>query len=190
MNFDDIINSDDYLRGFNEGKDDALAGNNKHNWKVRFKASLSVKSAIHGSNAIRTYYQGYNAGYDTTMKSKIASEVSQTQPIRTEIINNSNNHIINSNMPQNQITRIQFQLELAEDLKSYLHGFQERLGVIADKYKNKYENLGNVMIPDFHEEFTENYENSIKIISDLVNQINENDIPHVERYIDWLESRW
>ena len=33
MNFNDFINSDDYLHGLNDGKADAIAGNNKHNQK-------------------------------------------------------------------------------------------------------------------------------------------------------------
>ena len=124
------------------------------------------------------------------MYRKIISRKSRFSAFKTEIINNNNNHKINSNMAQNQLIRKHFQLELAEELKSYLHNFQERLGVIADKYKHKYENLGNVMMAEFHEEFSENYENTIKIIRDLVDQINDNDIPHVEKYIDWLEGGW
>ena len=178
----DILNSNDYKRGFDDGKADAMAEKDK-NYN---RSGMSLKFAIHGSPAIDTYNKGYNAGYETAIKSKLTSEVSQTQPIRTEIINNSNNHKINSKMADSK----EFQLELAEDLKSYLHGFQERLGIIADKYKNKYENLGNVMITEFHEEFSENYENTIKIISDLVEHINDNDIPHVEKYINWLEGGW
>jgi hypothetical protein len=50
--------------------------------------------------------------------------------------------------------------------------------------------ISNVMIRQFHEKFFENYENTVKIISDLVDHINDNDIPHVEKYINWLESGW
>jgi hypothetical protein len=178
----DLFNSNDYQRGFNDGKSDALAGNDKN----YTRSGISLKFAVLGSHAIDTYNQGYNDGYETAMKSRLVSEMSQNEPIKTEIINNNIN--LNSrNMAQGQLS-FAYQIELAEDLKRYLHGFQEKLGAIANHYKNKYENLGNVMMAEYHEEFSENFENTIQIISNLIDQINDNDIPHVEKYIDNLES--
>jgi hypothetical protein len=180
----DLFNSNDYQRGFNEGKAAALASEDKN----YIRSGISLKFAVHGSHAIDTYNKGYNDGYETAMKAKLVSEVSQNAPIKSEIINNNNNHISTSMAKRNSQHSFAFQIELAEDLKRYLHGFQDRLGVIAENYKTKYENLGNVMMEEFHEQFSENYEDSIKIISDLVDQINDNDIPYVEKYIDYLES--
>ena len=179
----DILNSNDYKRGFEDGKTAAMAGKDKN----YIRSGMSLKFAIHGSHAIDTYNKGYNDGYETAMKVKLASEVSQTQPIRTEIINNNNN--LNSTGMARQ-TSFSYQIELAEGLKSYLHNFQDRLGAVAQNYRDKGNQLHDAgMMDEKFDTFTQNYlEVTISKIQELINQINECDIPFVERYIDYLEA--
>ncbi|MDR3286367.1 MAG: hypothetical protein LBT27_02870 [Prevotellaceae bacterium] len=87
-------------------------------------------------------------------------------------------------------TSFQHQLELADNLKKYLHGFQERLGAAAQHYKNECNQIGEAgMMDEVFEDFTQNYmEATIQKIADLIEQINECDIPFVEKYIEYLES--
>ena len=179
----DILNSNDYKRGFADGKNDAKLKNDKN----YIRSGMSLKFAIHGSHAIDTYNKGYNDGYETAMKAKLASEVSQTQPIKTEIINSNNN--INS-VSMSRQTSFSYQIELAEGLKSYLHGFQDRLGAVAQNYKAKGNELHDAnMMDETFEDFAQNYiEVTVQKIQELINQINECDIPFVEKYIDYLES--
>jgi len=178
-----ILNSNDYKRGFEDGKTAAMAGKDKS----YIRSGMSLKFAIHGSHAIDTYNKGYNDGYETAMKAKLASEVSQTQPIRTEIINNNNN--LNSTSMARQ-TSFSYQIELAEGLKSYLHGFQDRLGAVAQNYQAKGNELHDAqMMDETFEDFAQNYiASTVQKIQELINQINECDIPFVEKYIDYLES--
>lgn len=102
---------------------------------------------------------------------------------------NHNKTIINNTKMARQ-TSYSYQIELAERLKSYLHGLQERLGDVALNYKNKCNDLfdAGMMEETFHD-FEMNYmQETISKIADIITQINENDIPFIERYIAFLEQ--
>ena len=172
----DILNSNDYQRGFNDGKADAMAGKDKN----FTRSGLSLKFAIHGSPAIDTYNRGCYAGYETGLKSKTFNEISK--------IENNYNNLNQTNMAKQ--TSFSYQIELAESLKSYLHGFQERLGAVAQNYSNKCNEMYEAgMMDETHEDFVQNYmEETVRKIQDLIEQINEADIPFVEKYIDYLEN--
>jgi hypothetical protein len=115
----------------------------------------------------------------------------------TTINNTVNNHtkinhnkitINNTIMARN--TSFEHQLQLAEGLKGYLHGFQERLGDVAQNYKNKCNQLYEAgMMDEFHKDFEQNYmQATIQKIANVVEQINECDIPFIEKFIEYLES--
>jgi hypothetical protein len=115
----------------------------------------------------------------------------------TIINNNVNTKHINNNILINKKseimarqTSISYQLELAEDLKRYLHGFQDRLDAVAQNYKNKCNDMYEAgMIDEIYEDFEQNYmEVTIQKIANLVEQINECDIPFVEKFINNLEE--
>lgn len=87
-------------------------------------------------------------------------------------------------------TSFEHQIELAESLKAYLHGFQERLGYVAKNYRDKCNDLYEAgMMDETYADFEQNYmrETVIKIAS-VVERINDCDIPFVERYIGELEQ--
>ena len=189
----DILNSNDYKRGFEDGKADAMAGHNKNYSLSGGKFVLGVipipsaKFMFHDDKVIDSYNRGYNDGYETAMKTKLTSEVSHTQPIRTEIISNNNNTNL-SGMAQQ--TTYSYQIELAEGLKSYLHNFQDRLGAVAQNYRDKGNQLHDAqMMGEDFANFSQNYiEVTVQKIQELINQINECDIPFVEKLINYLES--
>jgi hypothetical protein len=87
-------------------------------------------------------------------------------------------------------TSFSHQIELAENLKNYLHGFQERLGDVAQNYKNKCNDLFEAgMMDETFKDFEQNYmQETIQKIANVVTQINERDIPFIEKYIDYLEQ--
>ena len=87
-------------------------------------------------------------------------------------------------------TSFDYQIELAEELKKYLHGFQDRLSYVGQKYREYSDNLYEAgMLDEPHRNFSENYmEVTVQKIDSLVAQINECDIPFVERYIAGLEE--
>ena len=87
-------------------------------------------------------------------------------------------------------TSLDYQIQLAEELRRYLHGFQDRLGYVAQSYRSYSDKLYEAgMLDEPHRNFSENYmEVTVQKIGSLVEQINECDIPFVERYIAELEE--
>ena len=87
-------------------------------------------------------------------------------------------------------TSYQTQIELASDLKRYLHGFQERLAEVAKNYQTKSHDLYEAgMMDETHKDFEENYvRETVAHIAGVVELINERDIPFVQKYIDKMEE--
>ena len=181
------FNSNDYQRGFKDGKAAAIAGKDKN----FTRSGMSSKFVIHGSVAIDSYNKGYHAGYEGAMQAKLSSQVSQTNPIWSEVIRNknNNNNLTNSTNMARQ-TSFSYQIELAEDLKNFLHQFQDSLSEIADNYVNRSNQLHEAgMMEEIFNTFESNYiEVTVAKIQDLINQINECDIPFVRKYIKYLEE--
>ena len=59
-----IFNSDDYNRGFADGRKDAEEGKDRD----CVKAGFSLKYAINGSDSLDSYIEGYNDGYKETIR--------------------------------------------------------------------------------------------------------------------------
>ena len=87
-------------------------------------------------------------------------------------------------------TSYQTQIELASDLKRYLHGFQERLAEVAKNYQAKSHDLYEAgMMDETHKDFEENYvRETVAHIAGVVELINERDIPFVQKYIEKMEE--
>lgn len=85
---------------------------------------------------------------------------------------------------------IRGQIEMAEELKRYLHGFQERLGAVAESYKKKCDDLYDAgMLREKIETFiSDNLAETTSKLSEVVESINDKDIPYLEKYIEQLES--
>ena len=80
---------------------------------------------------------------------------------------------------------IEYQIVLANDLKKYLHELQERLRLAAQSYQQKSFSLYEAgMMDEFQLKFEQEYvKQTIRSIVQVVKQINECDIPFIERYI-------
>ena len=81
------------------------------------------------------------------------------------------------------------QLELAEELRRYLHGLQVRLGAVVGQYKQYAAKLYEArMVDEVHQKFVSNYvEETTSKINTVIELINEQDIPFVDGYIKDLE---
>ena len=81
-------------------------------------------------------------------------------------------------------------LKLAEDLKRYLREFQERLIHTAQSYQHKCHALCEAgMMEETCQEFEQQYvQQTIRLIVQAVEHINDCDIPFVEKYIVKLEQ--
>ena len=106
--------------------------------------------------------------------------------IRKSTINT--NITINTTIMARQ-TSFAYQLELAEDLKAYLLRLQENLAAAAQKYTAKSNSLYEAGMMDEKHKILEEYMfETVNRIKGIVEQINEADIPFVERYIAYLEE--
>ena len=89
------------------------------------------------------------------------------------------------------ITRqsFEYQITLANELKKYLHGLQERLSIAAQSYQQKTNALYEAgMMDEFQKTFEQEYvQQTTRIISQIVKRINECDVPFIEKYIAKLE---
>ena len=82
------------------------------------------------------------------------------------------------------------QIRLAEDLKKYLYELQERLSYAAQSYRQKCNFLyeSGMMEETLNELMQEYMPSTFEQIMNVVAQINERDIPFVERHIAKLEQ--
>ena len=87
-------------------------------------------------------------------------------------------------------TSFEYQIELAEGIKSFLNGLQERLGAVANDYMRKCDGLADAgMMQEDWQKFTQDYAQvTYHKIASVVEQINECDIPFIEKYIAYLEG--
>ena len=85
---------------------------------------------------------------------------------------------------------IENQIFFVEDLKKYLQGFQERLSLAGQSYQNKSLSLYDAgMMDEFQKKFDQEYvQETIRAIGQVVERINECDIPFIERYKAKLED--
>jgi len=87
-------------------------------------------------------------------------------------------------------TSFEYQIELAEDLKKYLTGLQERLDVVSKDYMKKCDSLADAgMMQEDWLKFTQDYAQvTYHKIESVVTQINDCDIPFINKYIAKLSQ--
>jgi len=83
------------------------------------------------------------------------------------------------------------EIALADDLKKYLDNLQERLNFVSMNYWSKSNDLSQAgMMDEIYSKFVEEFvSETTRKIKEVVTQINECDIPYIEKYIAYLESR-
>lgn len=133
----------------------------------------------------------------TTYNNKVVLQ-QQTSTINNSFRNNSNvinvkniisnKTIINTTAMARQ-TSFQHQIELAVDLKAYLIRLQENLANAAQKYHDKTNSLYEAgMMDENHQALEEYMFETVSRIKNIVEQINESDIPFVDRLVSYLEE--
>ena len=83
------------------------------------------------------------------------------------------------------------EIALADDLKKYLNDLQERLNFVSMNYWSKSNDLSQAgMMDEVYSKFVEEFvSETTRKIKEVVTQINECDIPYIEKYIAYLEGR-
>lgn len=143
MKVSDLFNSNDYQRGFIDGKKAAELKNDKN----FIRSGMSLKFAVHGSHAIDTYNKGYNDGYEQFLKSQISQKVEFVTPAKEETVvtekstsfQKSSFNINNKNFSKMQ--SLETQLEALHQLRSFLNEFKEELRAKMQIYNEKVNSL-------------------------------------------------
>jgi hypothetical protein len=182
----DLVNpSDAFNEGYQAGLSDAIASKPKfikHSVYARYAFTL-----INREEFLKSFQDGYNTGYTDGLRKKNQIFAIEDHANVGSILNNN---LKTSNMSKQ--TSYAYQIELMEALKSYLDKFQDRLGAVAQNYENRVNDLyeSGGMMHETYEDFHTNYLEVTKSkIQDLIDQINDEDIPFVERQIDHLDNR-
>jgi len=83
------------------------------------------------------------------------------------------------------------EIAIADDLKKYLNNLQEKLNIVSMNYWSKSNDLSQAgMMEEVYSEFVQDYvSETTRKITEVVSLINERDIPFIERYIAYLDSR-
>lgn len=85
-------------------------------------------------------------------------------------------------------TSAEEQIQLLEDLKSYLNNFQEKLIGVSANYRRKADSLDGSLLREVHQQFVETeVDPACELIVKLADMIADSSIPAVERRIQQLE---
>jgi len=88
-------------------------------------------------------------------------------------------------------TSFDYQIQLLVELKNYLNNLQDRLNHVSMQYWSKSNDISQAgMFEETYSKFVQEYVyDTNQKLKDIVNQINERDIPFIEKQISFLESR-
>ncbi|MDR2286620.1 MAG: hypothetical protein LBE04_03980 [Prevotellaceae bacterium] len=130
----DILNSNEYKRGFEEGKAAAEKGKDKN-----YLGMISLKSFIWGNASMDTYTQGYNEGYAFALKQKsLVSEITDAVTTTTRNSNNRNNNF-NNNLNTTNMAEMNLEVQKQKmlEMRSFLGDFStllnSRMQGLSDK---------------------------------------------------------
>lgn len=128
-----ILNSNDYQRGFADGKKDAEARKEPDYSRM----GLSWKFAIHGTHSLDSYTRGYKDAYKEVMQKSIVQKVEIVPPKtkKQPSFNHSTNHQTKSKSMDTQ--RIELQLEALRQLEQFLLNTIEELHARMQTYNDR-----------------------------------------------------
>lgn len=128
-----ILNSNDYKRGFADGKKDAEAGKDPNYLRM----GLSIKFVIHGTSSLDSYKRGYNDGYREVMRKSVVQDVEVvTKP--NESVHKNISFINNQTQSKSMDSqRIELQLEALRQLEQFLLNTIEDLHARMQTYNDR-----------------------------------------------------
>lgn len=186
-----IINSNDYNRGHEDGYNDGL---NKIN-KRFFKSGLSLKFAIHGSKAIDTYNKGYNAGYEKGCCDRLSKKNPQTVEIKVpnqETIKTNYSQVNNNSNSISMATIQQYELQRDKlvELTQFLNTFKEDINQRMREYQQMLQQMYETGLP---ENVVKNFEmihipETNHLVMNINQVIDEKSIPLAMQNIELMEN--
>lgn len=128
-----ILNSNDYKRGFADGKKDAEAGKDPNYLRM----GLSIKFVIHGTSSLDSYKRGYNDGYREVMRKGVVQDVEVVTKPNESV--HKNISLINNQTQSKSMDsqRIELQLEALRQLEQFLLNTIEDLHARMQTYNDR-----------------------------------------------------
>jgi gas vesicle protein len=191
-----MINTNDFDKGYKDGLEQAREGKKKN------FSDFSKLRAFFSSHALDTYIDGVNQGYKDGLREKhlvhktapfISEE--QRQQIKeqhrrqTETTNRQN--IAAQTYRGNTLNPIiTNQIETLRNLKAFLNQFNENLQTGSERYQRYLDNLADQQLDaQVYERYQSEFlDETKKRIYDIIENIESNDIPYIERIIAHLED--
>ncbi len=186
-----IFTGNDYKRGFERGRKDALENKEKWDFKSSLASGLSWKFALHGSIAIDTFTEGYNKGYEEGLKEKnvvrkveIVEKPKQKIEIKKSFSNNLNNNTMNQNY--------EHQLQALENLLSFLNQFQQDLG---DRMRQYNDQVYGLRQSGLEQHISDNYDQNFCMptnqkIYNIIENFEQRDFPFIKENIERVKEAW
>ncbi|MCR5277523.1 MAG: hypothetical protein K6D54_07655 [Bacteroidales bacterium] len=130
----DILNSNDYRRGFDDGRKDAESGKDPDYSRM----GLSLKFAIYGGKSLDTYTKGYKDAYREVLRKTIPQKVEIVPP--SPAGNTFSTHInpqTTSTSKSMDAQRIELQLGALRQLEQFLLNTIEELHARMQTYNDR-----------------------------------------------------
>lgn len=189
----DILNSNDYKRGFADGQKDAEASKDPN----YIRMGLSGKFVIHGTASLDSYARGYNDGYREAMRKSIVQKVevvnTSTDKDSTNARNVTANRVINHQLTSGNMSNLQsielqidalekmeqLLLNTIEDLRSRMQTYNEKATALLEEglpveilkeYEDDFLQPNNQRLKSLTEEMENN---DLKYIRDSISHLNE-----------------
>jgi hypothetical protein len=176
-----LFNSNDYNRGFDDGKNDGYAGDDKNYRRM----GRSWKYAIHGNHSLNTYTEGYNQGYLVGKMLKATEKTPVNVQNETKQNISSKNTINYSSMQRG----IDGQIDLLQQMRAYLQQLQDQFDAINRTYQHFLNGLDAEGIDiKLLQRFEEYFEENKGVLNSLSSKIDSDDIPYTEQVIRHLEE--
>jgi hypothetical protein len=166
--------SKDFSNGNKHGHEDGKQGENRLASRA-FKRFLQIDQILPGAeNRHDEYRRGYLTGFED-----------EVRVIHTDSLTHSQNQGIKT-----MAKSFAHQTQLLSELKTFLGQFQQRLESVSNSYRNKIELLhdeGELMDETYRDFVQEQLEPTQDLIKKLIEHIEYNDIPAVQKAINDIE---
>lgn len=186
-----IFTGNDYKRGFERGRKDAINGKDKWDFKSSLSSGFSLKFAIHGSIAIDTFTEGYNKGYEEGLKEKtVVRKVEIKTKNKNVEINKSFSNNLNNNTMSSQ--NYELQLQALENLLSFLNQFKQDLSDRMSQYNDQVYGLRQAGLESH---ISDNYDQNFCIptnqnIYRIIENFEQRDFPFIKENIERVKEAW
>ncbi len=173
----------DYAEGLKHGHTDGESGDNKLPVRALKRLAKLDQLLPGATNRHAEYSRGYKQGNEDEQRLRSAAASGALSNITSQ------GNLMSTNNGGGQ-PRFDIQLEMLQHLKQYLQAFQEKLHTQSMFYQKKVDELaGDGIILDIHQKIEVEMQQTRQNLANVIAQIEQSDLPEVNKWIAYLESR-